>query len=204
MRRLNLLGCVATSVLLSACVANGPPPVTSLAGRSCAAAPDLSTAQALTPGKDAIRTVVDGNTACIETTAGKATYAAYKLTDPMSPALIDIFSEATSSAVLTPRVQILGADGQLLREISRDNFVYRGSSLHLAIRQQPGDTFLLALSDSASVGQSEARLTSSTQVIVVPVGLAMVPVNTGADAQNTRVFSHTGTLVVGLRSLPKN
>lgn len=196
-----LLGVTAAIALTGCGPDGGPPPVLTLAGRTCTAAPDLATAQVIAKQDGEAKVTLDVNAACLETAGGKATYAAFRLPNPAEPALVDIYSEARGTSIFSPRILMLDANGQQLREISRDNFVYRGRALHAALRQQPGEVYLVAVADTGTVGQTDSRLKSDVQAVVMPGGWA---INTGSETQLRNVFSHSGNLIVSVRPVPKS
>lgn len=195
------LGVTAALALTGCGPDGGPPPVLTLAGRTCTATPDLAAAQAITKQNDEAKITLDANAACLETAGGKATYAAFRLPSPTEPTLVDIHSEARGTSIFSPRILMLDANGQQLREISRENFIYRGRSLHAALRQQPGEVFLVAVADTGTVGQTDNRLKSDVQSTPIFGGAW---VNTGLETQQRNTFSQSGNLIVSIRPVPKS
>ncbi|MFD2263934.1 hypothetical protein ACFSM5_13615 [Lacibacterium aquatile] len=199
MRLFALLG-AAAAFSLSACVA-GPPPeaaVLNLDFSKCVAKPDIASARPLAAEQELVPVAVDKNSACLETPAGRATYVAFKL--PASPALLDIFSLPNGTGnFLSPRAMLLDADGVQLREIARDNFLFRANRLHAAVRQRPGEAYLVVTSDPASIGQTSDRV--SSHAVYTHTGYAMV--TSGYDVKNLVLFAHNGSVGVATRPLPK-
>ena len=200
MRRI-LLGVTAAIALAGCGPDGGPPPLLTLAGRTCTATPDLAAAQVIAKQSDEAKITLDINAACLETLGGKATYAAFRLPSPTEPTLVDVYSEARGTSIFSPKILMLDANGQQLREISRENFVYRGRTLHAALRQQAGEVFLIAIADTGTVGQTDSRLKSDVHSTLI-FGSAFV--NTGSETQQRNVFSQSGNLIVSVRPVPKS
>jgi hypothetical protein len=196
-----ILGVTAALTLAGCGPDAGPPPVLTLAGRTCTTTPDLGNALVIPSQNSEAKIALDANAACLETPGGKATYAAFRLPATNEPTLVDIHSEVRGTTIFSPRIVMLDATGKQLREIARDNFVYRGRALHLALRQQPGEQFLVAIADTATVGQSDTRLKSDVHSTPIFGGGF---VNTGTETQQHNIFSHSGNLIVSVRPVPKS
>ncbi len=190
---------------LAACAATPPPPTVTLVGRSCVATPDLSTAYALDLPTDRDAAVTLDETApCLEGANGpQGVYAMFQLPDSEVEYLLALTSAPLGEGLFSPLVRILDAEGNVTREIARDAFVFRGSSLSLGLRIRPDEEYLLVLSDADTVGESISQIQDSRTVNMVSTGTAFVYFRTGASVTQTYVYSHNGTITISTEFAPE-
>jgi hypothetical protein len=185
--------------------APGAPPLTSLAGRPCAAQPDLAAARPLllASGKDVTVELPAGGD-CLEAGGVEpSAYAAFKLPDAVEPYLLTVTSKPAGQALFTPRLLLLDAAGATTREVARETFVFHGASLYTGLRVRPGERFLVVASDPRSIGQSVDQITASTSATTMSTGVAIFTVHSGAEATQRYTYAHNGTVTVAAEPMPK-
>jgi hypothetical protein len=213
MRPLHCLPTLAALVLaavLGACArdesrALQPPAVISLDDRSCVTEPALTGSQVLALAADKTMTIrFDAATPCLQPRDGaKSTYTVVRLPETDRPYLLGITSLVRGVSVFSPRVMVLDAQGKLLREKRRDDFLFQGLTLYAGLRAYPGDTYLLVASDPSPVGQQDVQLDGSMRQLVISTGVgAAFPINTGAESNRAFTYAHSGTVTVAARPLP--
>ncbi|HUK08197.1 MAG TPA: hypothetical protein VLX09_10045 [Stellaceae bacterium] len=206
-RSLVKLGVLLGVTTLSACGgAPSPPPLLSLDGRSCAAEPDLARALLLTlePVKP-VAVVLGANTACWEPVGGpKAIYAAFQLPEASHEYLITGESAPAGLGLFSPRLVVLDAAGQPLREIPRDSFQFHSALLSAGVRAHQGERYLIVASDPSAIGKSESRIASSSSVSTTCVRTGCINIYAGHEATTTLVYAYNGSITVTARPLPSN
>lgn len=191
-------------VILAAC-ATPPPPTVSLEGRSCVAGPELGKAQSLALAPDkAITVKLDATAACLLANDGaKSVYVAFQLPQSADEYLVTVVSAPLGQGLFSPHLLMLDSNGQMVRELPRESFLFHGPSLSAGIRVHPGERYLVVASDPQSVGASVSRLTENTHVTVATSGFVTFAVHTGSEANSTYTYAHNGTITVWAQTLPK-
>jgi|CXWL01.1.fsa_nt_gi hypothetical protein len=175
---------------------------------TCATAPNLASAVAMVqPAKDEAHKATlrfDDAAACLADAKGnKAVYGVVDLGQGEPGSILTVTSYAMGSTVFSPRLELRDVQGALMREVSRDTFLYNNSALQTQLRVRAGERYLVIASDTASVGQSVEHIQSSRTSTVVPAGPIYVPVNTGGEARAQLVFAHSGEVATTLAPMPK-
>jgi hypothetical protein len=197
-----LLGGVTIASLLSP--PPGIQPVFDLKGHACAAAPDLTTGQSL-PYAGREKTF-DGDIGpaapCAQTAQGAVLYRVFQL-----PAggtyVVTVTSEPSGGAILLPHLLLLSTNGEVKREVARDDLMYRGKALSARFRSHADEAYLVVESDPLVVGNSVSRVVESTNTMVAPVGVGgYIAIHTGNDNTMQLTYSHTGKLEIAIEPLP--
>lgn len=177
--------------LLGACK---PTPVTTLEGRACSARPVLDGASPVELDGRTKKVVLDGNAACWHQDGGAASaYVVFRLPQATEPYILTIVSEPVGDGLLPPRVQLLDANGAVLRQVARDSFLSESRALKVGLRARPDERFLIVASDSDAVGQDTTQLTNLS-----PAGAF----DTGLQRKQTRTYAHNGAILVRAEPLP--
>jgi hypothetical protein len=199
---------ILAALFLAGCQEPGPPPVTSIADRSCAAAPDLSSAKPVElDAKKSVKVTLDGAAPCWESTEGnKSVYAVFKFPEAAVPYMVAVYSEPLGQGLFTPRVITLDAAGVTQREIGRDSFRFNGNFLHVSLRVHDGERYLLVASDPKSVGQQVNQISESTNTYTgTSAGGGVIvtfQVHTGSDTERSYTFSLNGKVEVSAQPIP--
>ena len=133
----------------------------------------------------------------------KSVYAVVDLAAGETGGILTVTSYAFGSTIFSPKLQIRDAQGALMREVRREDFMFNGRALQTQLRKRDGERFLVIASDGASVGQSVEHIQSSIVTSGVMVGTVYVPVNSGAEAKAQLVFAHNGEVTATLAPMPK-
>ena len=177
--------------------------VTSLAGRTCAMAPDLTAARPIEfDVADTNRVDLDATGPCLGGAGGPSLYATFQLPNVPAPYVVNIASERRRQTVASLRLTLLDAQGGETRTVPRASFVQRGQELTSTLRVRPGERYLVVASDPATVGQQSRDITSATQTQAVGYPL-LVQVNTGSEEVTSTRYAHNGTIRVAARPLPR-
>jgi hypothetical protein len=176
-----------------------------LEGRTCAQGLDLSTALPVDlPSNGAVTVTLDVNAPCIVSADGTAgVYSVFALPPHEDEYLLAFSSSPQGAGLFSPLVRILDANGNITREIARDAFVFRGSSLSLGLRIRPGDAYLVALSDAGTVGESISQIRDGTFTTGTAVGTGFVYWSSGTSTTETLVYSHNGIVSVTTTYVPE-
>ena len=207
MRRWLAVPLAALLPLVAGCASKQPPvpPVLDLAGIDCVATPDLASATPLTFDEKkttAVTTTVDAMTGCLKTDAGVSTYEVYRLPDTDQPYIYEVASIPQGKVMFGPKVEILDQDGNELKEVSRDSFLFRSAALSVQRRSNTDERYLLVMSDPTLVGQTLKRLSANVDRSVATTGLFTFTVYNGSDQSVDLVFAHNGKLTVSVWALP--
>jgi len=196
---------VLLPALLAACATPAPPPIVSLDGRSCAASPDLAGAHAVPlDARNPVNLDLDGAAACLEGKGGgRSAYAAFRLPASAKPYLLTVTSTPLGDTLFVPRLLLLGAQGQVLREVARDDFMFHGTALYAGLRAAPAERYLIVASDAPSVGQRVSHIVGESRAIPVPVGIGAVAlVRSGSERQQVITYAHNGRVTVTAQPMP--
>lgn len=185
---------LALVVGLSACTTAPPPaPVLSYAAVGCSAAPDLSRAIDLLPGKrtgETVRTVVDGTTPCVEVDGFKTPYLLYRM--PIGPGrMIDVGGAVEQVRVLPALVTILGENGERMRTFPAHQYLNRGDRYSVQLVPQNGERFILVTVDPALVGSNYDGVQTGVATSFVGTGTW----TSGVDRTSTWGRSYHGAVV---------
>jgi hypothetical protein len=198
------------ALLLAACAANEnqsvpPSAVMTLENRTCQTEIDRASAvPAVLMAEKSVTLRFDAASPCVQLATGaKSAYAIIRLPDSPSPYLLSIASQVRNVHVFSPRLMVLDAQGKVLREKRKDDFVFQGLNLYTGLRAYPGDVFLVVASDGEAVGQQDVQLQAKMNTMVISTGVgAAFPVNTGAESNRTFMYAHSGIVTVTARPLP--
>ena len=197
---------LASLGLLAACVQGPPPlsPTVSLESRICTAKPELGGAAPLALGDKDVTVTLDGDVACFKPPGGeKRVYSVFLLPPVAEPYIVSVTSTPRGRALFTPRLQLLDADGKVLREVGREAFLFHGVSLYAGLRSHDGEQYLLVMSDPQTTGQEESHIVDSTHVSTVASGGFVATVHTGSEQTNSYTYAHNGQITVAVRPVPK-
>jgi hypothetical protein len=209
--RLNRSAFLLTALALAACATNTPPPapIVSLESRSCAEAPDLTTATPLSLGPPGVTPVpvtltLSGDAACLQTPENlRSAYVVLQLPEAAEPYMLTVTSTPQGSTLLSPRLLLLDGQGAVLRDRRRETFLSRGTSLYTNLRAFPSDRYLVVASDPGSVGQQISQISGETKTTTVPIGVGIMMIHSGSESTHSSIYSHNGTVTVVARPLPK-
>lgn len=191
------------------CATKGPvsqPPVLALPAESaCTAAPDLGRALPLVfdADKDTPLDVQIGpGSACLERSPGeKSLYGVVSLPTAGEQLIVSVASEPLGQSIFAPQLLLLDGTGKLLREVSRDDFAFRGGALTALIRAHENERYLVILSDPKMVGQNVSRIAGAVNVQTVSTGVVMFNMYSGSESTSSLTYSHGGTVKVAARAL---
>lgn len=188
-----LLACLT---VVACTAAPAPPPVTSLRERDCSARLVLATAHSVPFGSDqATTTILDGQGLCLNAGITKSSYAVFRLPNAVPPYLVMVTSEPRGRALLSPRLMILNAQGELSREISRDAFMFQDDSLYVGFRTHPGERFVIVASDPGTVGRQVSQIMGfADSVDYFPLG---------HESTRSFIYSHNGRVIVSAQPMPR-
>ena len=197
---------VLLPALLAGCAgAPAVPPVLSLDAQRCGARPDLAAAQIvpLDAGQP-VKLDLDGHAACLESRGGKSSYVALRLPESAQPYLLTVTSAPMGETLFSPRLMLLDGEGRTLREVPRDDFMFRGQTLSARLRAAPAERYLIIASDPPSIGQQVAQITGDSGMIPVPVGIgAVAMIHTGSEKQQRFTYAHNGSVTISAQPMPK-
>jgi hypothetical protein len=193
-----LVAGLGLGALLSGCTPP-PPPTTSIADRTCVAAPDFAAATALGLPARQMRVTLDGTAPCVEANGARSVYTVFRLPEAEGEYLLSLTSAPIGEGLFYPRVTILGANGNTLREISRDAFVFRGNTLSLGLRMRPEEEYLLVMSDPDTTGQSISRIEEEVTATTYAVGAV---VYSGASTTANYTYAYNGVITVSTSEAP--
>ncbi len=205
MMRLRTLGAIGLfGTMASACATAAPPPPAMLtyAGMDCSAAPDLSSAINLTPDKERalhlVASPIGTDTPCLIRTDRSVPYLIYALPADFGDKTLNVGSTLETMRIFAPNVEVLDAQGRLLRTFERREFFYRGPVYSVQFRPRQGEAYLLVTAAPELVGQEYDSIQIGVATTVVPVGVYSAVVNTGTEAKQLRTFSYDGTVRVSI------
>jgi hypothetical protein len=205
---------LAIVVTLSACQPqNGPsgngPVLNVPLGRVCGEKISTVTAKAVVfDGEDpgAIDVVIDEGSNCLTNESGKKSlYDVVMLPMAGEDYILSVESYQQGNSIFAPKLRLLGADGTVLRRVTHDDLMFRGTALTALLRAKPEERYLLILSDPDAVGLGESRIMDSTRQnggYNAATG-ATFYVYTGATETHNMTYSHGGKVKVVVRHLPK-
>jgi hypothetical protein len=192
--------------LLAACAAPAVPPILSLDGRPCVAHPDLARAQALAlDAGNPVKLDLDAGAACLEPgSGGKSAYVAFRLPRSEQPYLLTVTSAPLGDTLFSPRLLLLDEQGNVLREVPRDDFMFHGVALYAGLRAAPAERYLIVASDAASVGQQVSHILGESHLTPVPIGIVGVAIiHSGSEKQQVITYAHNGRVTVAAQPMPK-
>lgn len=188
----------------------GPPPMLNVPlGRACA--DKISTIGArpvMFDGEDAgaIDLVIDEGSTCLTGADGKKSlYQVVELPDVGAEYILSVESYQQGNSIFAPRLQLLGRDGEVIRDVDHDDMMFRGTSLTALLRAKPGERYLLIRSDPQTVGLGESRIMDSIRQsgsYNAATGGTFY-VYTGATTTSQMTYSHGGKLKIIVRHMPK-
>jgi hypothetical protein len=175
---------------------------------ACAAAPSMAPATAMMQKKkdapfEATIRFSDG-AACVTDTAGnKGVYAVVDLPAGEAGRIVTVTSYAMGQTIFSPRLEFRDAQGALVREVGRGDFMFSGTSLQVQVRQREGERFLIIASDGSSVGKTVEQIQANRVTSGAMVGAVYVPINYGTEGKSQLVFAHNGEVTTTLAPMPK-
>ncbi len=187
-----------------------PGPVAVLSDSStCATKVSLASAKPLPydPEKaTAIDLRINATSACVTGESGaRSLYDVVALPDAGIAYSLSVGSYPVGDTILTPRVQLLGRDGAVLREISRQDFIYRGKILTAMVRAHKDECYLVVRSDPETVGKDERQVKDGSRefpvLAIIPGGVAAGSFSYGTSSIETKTYVHSGLVKVVIRPL---
>jgi len=197
-------------LLLAACASNGvvPPPMLAVTAENCAAKPDLTLAQPLIladkPGDEKpVATSFDAQSPCYESSPGvKSYYRIFQMPAGTVSYTVSVASTPFGQGVFAPDVALLDGNGNKLREIARQNFVFRGSDLTTLFRNHPEERYLLVWSDPDGLGKTFELTKEATQVYTGSTGFSTYQIHTGTDTTSQYIYTANGNVTITLVPIP--
>jgi hypothetical protein len=186
------------------------PPITAVpAASSCTPTPQLSRAVPLSLSGEKelpLTLTIDQGSACAELKPGaKSLYAIVSLPTMGADSVISVASEPMGVSIFAPQVELLDEKGKVVREIPRDDFMFRGGALTALIRAHAAERYLVVASDPQEVGHNETTVVGATQQQMMSSGTAMFMIYTGSETKSDLTYSHGGTVkVVAQAPTPKS
>jgi hypothetical protein len=207
---LRLLPVLPLAALLGACMTAREAMTARLevVAPACAAAPSMAPATAMTqkkkdaPFEATIR--FSDAAACVTDTAGnKGVYAVVDLPAGEAGRIVTVTSYAMGQTIFSPRLEFRDAQGALVREVGRADFMFSGTSLQMQVRQRAGERFLVIASDGGSVGKTVEQIQANRVSSGTMVGAVYVPINYGTEGKSQLIFAHNGEVTTTLAPMPK-
>lgn len=182
------------------------PPILSLPTASiCTVAPDLTRALplAFNPEKDLPVTVaIDAGSSCLEPKPGeKSLYGVVALPMVGQQIVISVASEPMGQSIFAPQLKLLDQKGAVLREIPRDDFMFRSGALTALIRAHEAERYLVVISDPKMVGQNISQVAGATSATPVTNGIVGFVAYSGSESTTNLTYSHGGTVKVAAQAL---
>lgn len=173
------------AVVVSGC-AQPAPPLLTLSGRSCEAAPALGPA---TPVPYDSRTGVvvpfGPNSPCLDTGGGRTvTYAVFGLPPVTGPYQLTISSEIVGHAVIAPVAQIYDVSGGKGRHLDTAEFRQDITGFTAGLRAQAADRVLIVSADPATVGQPTILRLGARVVGTQIAAAVLIPIIVVAPVQD--------------------
>ena len=195
--------CVALAGAITAACATTPPPAATLtyAGQNCAAQPNLAAAQSLTPERErashAVNTPINTLSPCLTTAEGAASpYVVYALPADTDDKTFAVGAPLEIARIFAPRVEVLDAQGVVVRSFARDQYMYRGNAYSVVFRPRAGERYVMVTADPQLVGQRYDSINISTSTTGTAAGGVYVSWTSGVDAAQSRAFSYEGAVSV--------
>jgi hypothetical protein len=194
----------AMGVAAAGCATKPPvPPLLAFEMRNCASAPDYISGTPVLLAEKAVTVSLDENTACFQISPGmNSAYASFRLPEVPREYLVSVISAPVGQGLFSPHLQVLDANGKVLREIGRDAFVFHGPSLYAGLRIHPNERYLIVASDPASVGQEVSQIVGATQVATSGANGIFFQVHTGTETTSTYVYALNGSVIVEAQPVP--
>jgi hypothetical protein len=180
-----------------------PPPSISLAGKMCDATPDIGARRTDLVMEKEAQVTFDNSSDCLDVGANKVAYKVFGLPASAEPFLVSVDSKPLGQGLFAPALQLLDANGKMVREISRDALSFHGTDIYAGFRAHPGEAYLVVASDPKSVGQQISKVMDMTSVTTAAAGPIMVTVHTGSEAVPTFTYALNGRVTVVARPIPK-
>ena len=113
-------------------------------------------------------------------------------------------SAPLGDTLFSPRLMLLDEQGNVLREVPRDEFMFHGVALYAGLRAAPAERYLIVASDAASVGQQMSHILGESHLTPVPIGIGAVAIiNSGSEKQQVITYAHNGRVTVSAQPIPK-
>lgn len=207
-RGVSIAVAVIMAVGLSGCAKDkvSQPPILSLPTASvCTAAPDLTRALPLPfdPNKDQTVTVaIDAGSACIEKKPGeRSLYGVVALPASGQQLIISVASQPMGQSIFAPQLMLLDQKGAVVREIPRDDFMFRSGALTALVRAHEAERYLVIASDPKMVGQNLSQVAGATAGTPMSNGVITFMVYTGSESATNLTYSYGGSVEVMARAL---
>jgi len=205
MRAIILPALAAAGATLAGCVTTAAPPPSALleyARSDCSAAPDLSTAVGLTPEKEKqVHTVtapIGAKTACMATGTGASPYAVFALPQDIGDKTLVAGAQLEPLRILSPKVSLLDASGQVTRTFEPADYLYRGTVFSVQFKPREGEAYVLVAADPDRVGKRYDSITTGIASTVIYTGYGAANWNSGAEWRSSRTFSWEGLAQVSV------
>ena len=190
------------AALAGGCAKPPPMPTLSLEGRSCTDKPDLAAASAVPLENDKpVSVMLDDKAPCLQAAgAAKVTYAAFSLPQSTEEYVLTIISAPIGEGRFSPRMALLDAGGDTLREIPPDMFMARGTALRAGLRRHSGERYLVISADPDTIGQTKSQIVDATKVYQSGGGFQ---IHTGVENNVSITNAYNGTVTVLAQPIPK-
>lgn len=199
---------MAAGFLLGSCAAMppAPPAVLTATSRDCALRPDLASAVSLVPDKERslhhVAVQVGSATPCVQREGLNTAYVLYALPADLDDKTLTVGGYLEPLRILSPRVELLDATGNTIRQFRSDDYMYRGLTYSVLFRPRPDERFILVTIDPTRVGQRYDSIaigtnTSATAAPVAGLAAGLVGsgnITTGTDVSLSRTFSYEGAV----------
>jgi hypothetical protein len=205
-----LPACLLLTAALAACNTlnrDAVPPVVDVSAAACAKEPSLQAAAGFPPpSKENVFSttvnVVEGGPCLIDATGKAVLYQVFAIPQATMPLMITVVSVPRGETLLSPKLEIRGENGALLRDVPRSAFLFSGNTLQVQLRHHEGEKYLVVMSDSATVGQKFSQIAGQTTASGVMTGGVYVPIYTGAENATNLTYSHNGKIAVIVGPIP--
>ncbi len=169
---------VAGVLSLGACALPAQPPLLTLGGRQCDAAPVLDGAVAV-PLHDHVAVAYGEASHCLLSADAQTrlTYAVFRLPDAPAPYSVTVTSLAKQGVLVSPRLSVLDGNGAVTRSLAPGDFRESLEGLRAGLRIAPRERYLVAVADPARLGQMVTlRMSLRQQGGVDVAGLIIIPI----------------------------
>jgi len=120
------------------------------------------------------------------------------------PYLLTVRSIPVGGTLFSPRIKLLDADGEVTRELGRDQFRAHGPTLYAGLRAQPTDRTLVVASDPTPIGETSSQIAEGVNASVVAAGGAFFVVRSGVESNTTYTMAFNGRVEVRAQPWPQS
>ena len=177
---------VALLLAVMAAGCTSPPPLLTLSGRICDAAPSLADATPVPyDSRGGVVVPFGPDSRCLDMGGGRTvTYAVFGLPTAAVPYQLTITSEVVGHALVAPVAQIFDANGAKGRHMDTTDFRPGITGYTAGLRAQPSDRTLLVYADPATVGQPTLLRLGAGEIGTRVAAAVFVPIILVAPTQD--------------------